>query len=94
MPEWCLGVSRNSLPYRLDYSSLQRGLLNEGVLSAHMGPWKPIEEAQQILRKLGTRQVTYVSIFESPDQSTLTGGMKAKTLQSTPSNWYGTQVSC
>lgn len=40
---------------------------SEGSLPGHVGPWKLIEEVQQILRELGMRQVVYTPVFEGPD---------------------------
>ena len=36
----------------LDYSSLQGGLLEQEDFSRHVGPWKSIEDVQQIFREL------------------------------------------
>ena len=55
-----------------------------------MGPWKSIHEVQQLLRELGMRQAIHAPVFEGPDRATFIG---AKTLQATPSTWYGTLVS-
>lgn len=49
---------------------------NEGFLSGHMGPYKSIEEVQQILKELGMRQATYAPVFESPDRVTFTVRMQ------------------
>ena len=62
-------------------------------LPGHMGPWKSIEEMQQILRELGMRQAICTPVFEGPVQGTFTTGVKAKILQSVPSSWHGTLIS-
>ena len=45
-----------------------------------MGPWKSIEEVQQILRELGMRQAFYASAFEGSDPVIFAVGVKAKIL--------------
>ena len=66
---------------------------NEGYLPGYMGPWKSIEDVQQILRELGMRQAIYIPVFEDPNGATLTARMKYKILQLAPSTWYGTLIS-
>lgn len=58
-----------------------------------MGPWKSIQEVQQILRELGRRQAIYTPVFEDPDEATITAGMKTKIPPSVPSTWYETLMS-
>lgn len=45
-----------------------------------MGPWKSIEEVQQILRELGMSQAVYASVLEGSDAVIFTVGVKAKIL--------------
>lgn len=64
-----------------------------GDFPGQLGSWKSTEEILQILRDLEMRQAIYAPVFEGPDQSTSTSGMKTKILQSITGTWYVTLVS-
>lgn len=55
------------LPYWLDYSILQEAGPSKGDLPGQVGPWKSIEEVQQILRESGMIQANDAPVFEGPD---------------------------
>lgn len=81
------------LPCTLDCSSFSDTWPNEGDLPGHVGPWKSIEEVQQIFRELGMRQDFHAPVSEGNDTATFTARVKAKILHSAHSTWYGTLIS-
>ena len=63
--------------YRSDYSTLKGGLPSNRDFPGHVGPWKSIEEVQQIHKELGMGQAAYAPVFKGPDWATFTAGMRA-----------------
>lgn len=88
-PVWH-GGSRDSLPYWLDYSSLQGA---RRPVIKDMWPSKSIDEVQQTLRELGLRQTTYFPVFESFFVLHSLQGWKLS-LQLIPALVWGTDIPC